>query len=69
MRKKTDHSNSIPVRYIVDKFGKKTDVIINIKIYNQLIEILEELYFDTHAKKAVMEETEEEYEEIVGLNS
>lgn len=49
---------NITPQYIIDEKGKKSAVILNIKIYERLLEELEELYLGNIAK-IIKEEKEE----------
>lgn len=45
----------ISPRYIVDSYGKKIEVILDISTFEQLLEELEDLYFGLAAEQALAE--------------
>lgn len=45
----------ISPRYIVDSAGKKTEVVLDISTFEQMLESLEDLYFGLQAEKALQE--------------
>ena len=42
-------------KYIVDASGKRTEVVLDISTFNELLENLEDLYYVARAKKALAE--------------
>lgn len=46
-------SSSLKAQYVVDSKGKKTAVILDIKIYDRLLEELEDLYDITEAERII----------------
>ena len=46
----------ISPRFIVDDSGKKTEVVLDITTYEQMLEYLEDLYFGLKAKEAFQED-------------
>ena len=45
----------ISPKYIVDATGKKTEVVLDITTFEQLLENLEDLYYGARAKEALTE--------------
>ncbi len=52
------NSLEIPAQYIVNNIGKKTGVILNISIFEKIMERLEESYLGEEAEKIFAEKTE-----------
>jgi len=50
---KSSTPDTIKANYIVDKQGKKTGVILDIKFFNALLEKLEDLYDIAEAEKVL----------------
>jgi len=50
--------SKITPQYIVDKAGKKTGVILDILVFEQLLKEIEDIYFGSIAHKALQEEDE-----------
>lgn len=46
----------IEPRYIVDSSGNKQEVILNIKTFEKIVELLEEMYLAHEALKALQED-------------
>lgn len=46
---------NISPRYIVDHTGKKVEVVLDVKMYESMLEHLEDTYFGEQAKKALKE--------------
>ena len=64
VRKKTIFSKIHP-RYIVDNKGEKTDVILDISTFEQLLEEIEDLYFSSVAHQALQHKDEHIPHEVV----
>ena len=47
----------IQPQFIIDQNGKKTGVIMNIEIFEELIQKIEELYFGALAHQSVKDQT------------
>lgn len=45
----------ISPRYIVDSSGKKTEVVLDISTFEQMLESIEDLYFGLKAEQALAE--------------
>lgn len=45
----------ISPRYIIDSSGKKTEVVLDISTFEQMLENLEDLYFGLKAEKTLAE--------------
>ena len=50
---KIKRSPKIKTQYIIDKTGKKTGVILDIKVFENLLEELEDLYDITEAERII----------------
>ncbi len=50
--------NEFPARYIVDESGKKTDVIMSVTVFEELMEKLEDLYWGVKAEQILASEPE-----------
>lgn len=48
-------SLEISPRYIVDDSGKKTEVILDVSTFEQMLEIVEDAYLGSKAKRAMGE--------------
>ena len=53
MKKENKEIIEISPRYIVDENGKKTEVVLDISTFEQILENLEDLYFGLKAKEAL----------------
>lgn len=64
--------SELPLKYIHDERGEKTDVVINIGQFEKFLEEVEDIYLSLKALKALEEETEfisqEEVERMLGLD-
>ncbi len=50
------HILEISPRYIVDDAGKKTEVVLDISTFEQMLESLEDSYFGLKAEQALSED-------------
>jgi hypothetical protein len=57
MKSSLKHS-TIEAQYIVDKKGRKTAVILDIKVFKKLLEEVEDLYLGKLAQSALDEDSE-----------
>ena len=46
-------SETVEARYLVDKEGNKTDIVLSIDLFNALLQELEDLYDITEAEKII----------------
>ena len=49
------HDLEIAPRYIVDSVGNKTEVVLDIATFEQMVEVLEDLYLGLQAEEAFKE--------------
>ena len=51
-------SHDVPVQFIIDKTGKKTGIILDIKTFEKLMDELEDFYLGALAQAALKEDQE-----------
>jgi hypothetical protein len=62
--KKAKNALNISPRYIVDETGKKTEVILDVATFEQLLEYLEDVYYSAIAKDAMAKGEFLDFEEV-----